>query len=191
VDHAHVFQTHYKREKTMNRKSTYLFTALAISVLSGCATQSSNDSGDAASGTPGAQTSSAQTRPAPAPAPSSTLSASRAAGKAPSARSIYYEFDRSELKTDDRRLVEQYARYLRENPDAKVRIEGNADERGSSEYNLALGQRRAESVMNALRAGGLKEERLEAVSYGKEKPRAQGHDEKSWAENRRSDINYR
>jgi peptidoglycan-associated lipoprotein len=109
----------------------------------------------------------------------------------PGARSVYYEFDKSDLAAEDRRLVEQHARYLRANPNAKVRIEGNADERGSSEYNLALGQRRAEGVMKALRAGGVQDDRLEAVSYGKEKPKADGHDEKSWSENRRSDINYR
>jgi peptidoglycan-associated lipoprotein len=109
----------------------------------------------------------------------------------PGARSVYYEFDKSDLKAEDRRLVEANARYLRQHPDTKVRIEGNADERGSAEYNLALGQRRAEGVARALRAGGVAEDRLEAVSYGKEKPRAAGHDEKSWAENRRSDMVYR
>ena len=77
---------------------------------------------------------------------------------------------------------------LRANPDAKLKIEGNADERGSSEYNLALGQRRAEGVLRALKAGGVADDRLEAVSFGKEKPRGLGHDETSWAENRRSDF---
>jgi peptidoglycan-associated lipoprotein len=109
----------------------------------------------------------------------------------PGARSVYYEFDKADLSAEDRRLLEQHARYLRSNPSTKVRIEGNADERGSAEYNLALGQRRAEGVARALRAGGVTEDRLEAVSYGKEKPRAEGHDEKSWAENRRSDVVYR
>lgn len=176
----------------MNR--TQIFTALAAAlVIGGCATSgsdSASSTSDSASNQSGATSSSA---PAPAPAPSSQL-ASRSSGSrmgSPNARSVYYEFDKSDLSAEDRRLVEANARYLRQHPDTKVRIEGNADERGSAEYNLALGQRRAEGVAKALRAGGIQEDRLEAVSYGKEKPKADGHDEKSWAENRRSDINYR
>jgi peptidoglycan-associated lipoprotein len=177
----------------MNR--TQIFTALAAAlVIGGCAT-SGSDSASSTSGTAGSQSSATSgSAPAPAPAPSSQLSG-RSSGSArtgsPNARSVYYEFDKADLSAEDRRLVEANARYLSQHPDTKVRIEGNADERGSAEYNLALGQRRAEGVAKALRAGGVAEDRLEAVSYGKEKPKADGHDEKSWAENRRSDINYR
>jgi peptidoglycan-associated lipoprotein len=181
----------------MNR--TQIFTALAAAlVIGGCATQST----DTAAPAPAARTASAnaQSSPAPAPAPQSATDISMGQGGrggyggktgSPNARSVYYEFDKSDLSAEDRRLVEANARYLRQHPDTKVRVEGNADERGSAEYNLALGQRRAETVAKALRAGGVAEDRLEAVSYGKEKPKADGHDEKSWAENRRSDINYR
>lgn len=176
----------------MNR--TQIFTALAAAlVIGGCAT-SGNDAASTSSGSAGSQSSAtSSSAPAPAPAPSSQLS-SRSSGSRtdnPTARSVYYEFDKSDLSAEDRRLIEANARYLRQHPETKVRIEGNADERGSAEYNLALGQRRAETVAKALRAGGVQEDRLEAVSYGKEKPKAYGHDEKSWAENRRSDINYR
>lgn len=177
----------------MNR--TQIFTALAAAlVIGGCAT-SGNDATSSSSGTAGNQSSAtSSSAPAPAPAPSSQL-AGRSSGaskmRSPDGRSVYYEFDKSDLSAEDRRLIEANARYLRQHPDTKVRIEGNADERGSAEYNLALGQRRAETVAKALRAGGVQEDRLEAVSYGKEKPKAYGHDEKSWAENRRSDINYR
>jgi len=181
----------------MNR--TPLFAALAAAlVIGGCATSGNDSASSTASGTAGSQSSATSSAaPAPAPAPSSQLSSGRSGNTSsarmgqPGARSVYYEFDKSDLAAEDRRLVEQHARYLRANPNAKVRIEGNADERGSSEYNLALGQRRAEGVMKALRAGGVQDDRLEAVSYGKEKPKADGHDEKSWSENRRSDINYR
>ena len=173
-------------------------SALAAAlVIGGCATQSTDESTSNAAATAGNQAgATAKSASAPAPAPSSQLAGSRSSTNAgrvgePGARSVYYEFDKSELNAEDRRLIEQHARYLRANPNAKARIEGNADERGSSEYNLALGQRRAEGVMKALRAGGVQEDRLEAVSYGKEKPKASGHDEKSWSENRRSDINYR
>jgi len=182
----------------MNR--TQMFTALAAAlVIGGCATSGNDSASSTTAGTAGSPSSSATSKaaPAPAPAPSSQLSSGRTGSTSsarmgqPGARSVYYEFDKSDLDAEDRRLVEQHARYLRANPNTKVRIEGNADERGSSEYNLALGQRRAEGVMKALRAGGVQDDRLEAVSYGKEKPKADGHDEKSWAENRRSDINYR
>jgi peptidoglycan-associated lipoprotein len=179
----------------MNR--TQIFTALAAAlVIGGCAT--TDNSSTAAADAPRAGSSSqASSSPAPAPAPQNSSQLSRQGSRAgftrgtPSARSVYYEFDQADLKAEDRRLVEANARYLRDHPDTKVRIEGNADERGSAEYNLALGQRRAEVVARALKAGGVTDERLEAVSYGKEKPRADGHDEKSWAENRRSDMVYR
>jgi len=177
----------------MNR--THIFTALTAALLiGGCATQSSSESASTApTGTAGTH-ASASTTPAPAPAPSSRMASSRNSTSAPGQpgpRSVYYEYDKADLSAEDRRLIEANARYLRAHPEAKVRVEGNADERGSAEYNLALGQRRAETVARALRAGGVQEDRLEAVSYGKEKPRADGHDEKSWAENRRSDMVYR
>ena len=103
-------------------------------------------------------------------------------------RSVYYEFDRYEVKPEYRALVESHARWLRANPAARLTIEGNTDELGSREYNVALGQRRAESVTSLMATMGVKPEQIEAVSFGKEKPRAQGHDEAAWSENRRSDF---
>lgn len=116
--------------------------------------------------------------------------ATQALSARPSERSVYYEFDKSNIRAEDRRLLEANARYLREHPSVSVRVEGNADERGSAEYNLALGQRRAEAVSKTLKVLGVSESRVEAVSLGKEKPKKAGHDESSWAENRRSDIVY-
>jgi peptidoglycan-associated lipoprotein len=107
-----------------------------------------------------------------------------------SKRSIYYEFDRYDILTEFAPMVEAHANLLRENADLRVRIEGNCDERGSTEYNLALGQRRADSVKKALTVLGVPAGRVEAVSYGEEKPKAKGQDEDSYAENRRSDILY-
>jgi peptidoglycan-associated lipoprotein len=103
-------------------------------------------------------------------------------------RSVYYEFDRYEVKPQYRALVESHAAWLRANPRGRLLVTGNTDEHGTSEYNLALGQKRAESVTRMLVILGAKPEQVEAVSYGKEKPRAAGHDEASWAENRRSDF---
>jgi peptidoglycan-associated lipoprotein len=92
------------------------------------------------------------------------------------------------VKPEYRSLVEQHARHLRDNPSAKIVVEGNADERGSREYNVALGQKRAESVMKMMVVLGARANQIEAVSYGEEKPRLTGHDESAWAENRRSDF---
>jgi peptidoglycan-associated lipoprotein len=103
-------------------------------------------------------------------------------------RSVYYEFDQYDVKAEYRALVETHARWLRANPKGRLTIEGNTDERGSREYNVALGQRRAESVTTLMLLMGVKPEQIEAVSFGKEKPRAGGHDEGAWAENRRSDF---
>ena len=105
-------------------------------------------------------------------------------------RSVYFDFDKYAIKDEYKSLVEAHAKYLVSRPDRKVSIQGNADERGGSEYNLALGQKRAEAVRKALNLLGVKDAQVEAVSFGKEKPKALGHDEAAWAENRRADFAY-
>lgn len=180
----------------MVRTSIHLSIALSSAVFVGCATQATNEAAPAPAAKQATRTASSAPAPAPAPSSSITLgqggsSGAKTSAKQPATRSVYYELDVADLKAEDRRVVEAHARYLLQHPEAKVKIEGNADERGSSEYNLALGQRRAEGVARALRAGGVSPDRLEAVSYGKEKPIANGHDEKSWSQNRRSDMVYR
>jgi peptidoglycan-associated lipoprotein len=107
-----------------------------------------------------------------------------------SKRSIFYEFDKFEVKDEYKALVEAHAKYLRENPGAKMLIQGNTDERGSREYNVALGQRRSEGVRRMLMLLGAREDQIEAVSLGEEKPRAQGSEESAWSQNRRSDMLY-
>jgi len=107
-----------------------------------------------------------------------------------SKRSVYYEYDKSDIASEYRALVEAHARYLRDNPNARVTVEGNCDERGSREYNVALGQRRSEGVKKAMQLLGARDQQIEAVSFGEEKPKANGHDEAAWSQNRRSDINY-
>jgi peptidoglycan-associated lipoprotein len=87
-------------------------------------------------------------------------------------------------------VVEAHAKYLNAHKDRKVIIQGNTDDRGGAEYNLALGQKRAEAVRKALALLGVSEAQVEAVSFGKEKPKALGNDEAAWAENRRADIAY-
>ena len=108
-----------------------------------------------------------------------------------SKRSIYYDYDKYDIKDDYKPIVDAHAKYLREHADAKMLIQGNTDERGSREYNIGLGQRRADGVRRLLILLGAKEEQIEAVSLGEEKPRASGTSEQAYAENRRSDILYR
>jgi len=107
-----------------------------------------------------------------------------------SKRSIYYDFDKFDVKDEYRPLVEAHAKFLKEHPTAKMLIQGNTDERGSREYNVGLGQRRSDGVKNMLKLLGVKEEQVEAVSLGEEKPKAEGHDESAWSQNRRSDMLY-
>ena len=105
-------------------------------------------------------------------------------------RSVYFDFDSYSVKSDYDSLLKAHAQYLQSHPQRHILIQGNTDERGTAEYNLALGQKRAEAVRKALEADGVAESQMEAVSLGKEKPMAQGHDEASWAQNRRADIIY-
>ena len=105
-------------------------------------------------------------------------------------RSVYFDFDSYTVKSDYQGMLTEHAKYLGGNKGRKILIQGNTDERGTSEYNLALGQKRAEAVRRSLASMGVPDAQMEAVSLGKEKPKATGHDEASWAENRRADINY-
>ncbi len=105
-------------------------------------------------------------------------------------RSVYFDYDSYVVKDEFKPVVEAHAKYLVANKGRKILIQGNTDERGGREYNLALGQKRAEAVRKALALLGVPESQVEAVSLGKEKPKATGSDEASWAENRRSDIVY-
>ena len=105
-------------------------------------------------------------------------------------RSVYYLKDVDAVQEQDKRTVQAYAKYLAEHPNRSVRLEGHADERGSSEYNLALGQRRAEGVKKMLLVGGVKDGQIESVSYGEEKPMSTAHDETAWSQNRRTDLIY-
>ena len=107
-----------------------------------------------------------------------------------SKRSIYFDYDSSTVKDEFKPLVTAHAKYLTDNRGRRVVIQGNTDERGSREYNLALGQRRSDSVKKMMLLLGVRDAQVETVSFGEEKPRATGSDEAAWAENRRSDIVY-
>lgn len=106
-------------------------------------------------------------------------------------RIFYFAYDRSVLSPDDLASLEMHGTFLRDNPDRSVVIEGHADERGTREYNLALGERRADSVRSFLVSSGVSPRQIEIVSYGEERPEDPGHDEAAWARNRRAVLIYR
>jgi peptidoglycan-associated lipoprotein len=105
-------------------------------------------------------------------------------------RSVYYDFDSFTVKDEYKPVVSAHAKYLTDNRGRRIVVQGNTDERGSREYNLALGQKRAESVKKMMVLLGVGDNQVETVSFGEEKPKAAGSDEGSYAENRRSDIVY-
>jgi peptidoglycan-associated lipoprotein len=102
--------------------------------------------------------------------------------------SIYFDFDKSDLKPEAQTVLKKKADWLRRNPGYSIRIEGNCDERGTNEYNLALGERRAASAKKFLAAMGIAENRMSIISYGEERPVDPGHNEAAWAKNRRDDF---
>jgi peptidoglycan-associated lipoprotein len=182
----------------------------ALSILAGCSTtpdqkapvDDRNPLGATApgSGTSGASTSGtgASGLSGSAIAPSAGTSTVASTARSPltdpanilSKRSVYYDYDSYVIKDEFKPLVEAHGKYLRDNRAAHVIVQGNTDERGGREYNLALGNKRAESVKKMLSLLGVQEAQVETVSFGKEKPRNAGHDEAAWAENRRSDLVY-
>lgn len=108
----------------------------------------------------------------------------------PSNRSIYFDYDSFAIRSDSQPLIEAHAKYLNSKKGQKIIIQGNTDDRGGREYNLALGQKRAEAVRKSFLLLNVPESQMEAVSFGKEKPKALGRNEAAWAENRRADIVY-
>jgi peptidoglycan-associated lipoprotein len=148
--------------------------------------------------TPAAGTGLTGSAIAPASGTTATATQAGAAGRTPlndpasilSKRSVFYDYDSFVVKDEFKPLIEAHGKYLRENKNARVIIQGNTDERGGREYNLALGHKRAESVKKMLSILGVQEVQMETVSFGKEKPRNPGTDEAAYAENRRSDLVY-
>ena len=105
-------------------------------------------------------------------------------------RSVYFDLNEYTVQTKYQKQLSTHASYLKANPRQKIIIQGNTDERGTAEYNLALGQRRSDAVRKSLNLMGVSDDQMEAVSFGKEKPKAEGDSEGAWAENRRADIVY-
>ena len=164
-------------------RSFKLFTVCAA-VLAACShSQPAPEASPASEQKAAVQPAPPRAQPPPAPA--------EPAPKPPEPRqtttSIYFEYDSSTLSEDARASLTRLAPAASQDG-ATVRIEGNCDERGSVEYNLALGQRRADAAKSYLVRSGVPAARITAISYGEERPKAQGHDEDAWRENRRDDI---
>ena len=125
------------------------------------------------------------TRPVAAESPMAAFERMRAAR---AADSVYFDLDRFAIKSDQSTAVSEHAKLALAFSNDHVTLQGNCDERGSREYNLALGQRRADAVKQSMVLLGVPQDRIETISFGKEKPRAQCHDENCWAQNRRADF---
>ncbi len=164
-----------------------VISIVLLNLLAACASQKPHEEASA----PAAPVAkAAEVSTAAAPATQTAVDALNDPKSILAGRSVYYPFDVAAVQDTDKPLVQAHGKYLSENAARKVRLEGNCDERGSNEYNLGLGQRRADGVQKMLELGGAKAGQLTSVSYGEEKPRAAGHEEASWAQNRRTDINY-
>ncbi len=184
-----------KHDLRISRLALWTGIALAV-VLAGCQQNppaekaaaveernvaTGNNAGAATSGTTGANVSGTATGEGnPLRDPRSILSK----------RSVFFDFDSYAVKDDYRPLIDAHGKYLQAHRSARMTIQGNCDERGSREYNIALGQRRADAVKRMMLLDGATDQQIETVSFGKEKPRNPGHDEGAWAENRRDDFVY-
>jgi peptidoglycan-associated lipoprotein len=173
----------------MDYRVRYAILGVVLAVgAAGCASKGGPEQPLAPSvpGTDNAQPSGAQTGLGPDGSP---LAAEAPRG-APMQRIIYFDYDRSEIRDQDRAALDANGKYLAANPGLKARLEGHADERGSREYNLALGERRAQEVKRYLGILGVSGQQMNTLSYGEEKPVDAGHAETSWQMNRRVEINY-
>ncbi len=178
----------------MNKKILLLAAAVIGAGLAGCAskeapkdtpvetrtaaTTSTTTPGTTGSTTPTAPTSNVAINPLKDP------------NNILSKRIIYFEYDQDSVKGEYQAVVQAHAKYLADNRGRKIRLEGHADERGSREYNMALGQRRGDAVRKATNLLGVANDRMETVSFGEDKPRATGSDEAAWSQNRRVEIVY-
>ena len=154
---------------------------VALLALAACA----KDETRPAEETPPADTSS--TTPYSGPSAGSSVTEAPTASL-PNIRTIHFAFDSSDISGDNQTIVEGWAAYLAANAGAKVRLEGHCDERGTREYNVGLGERRANAVLQALTSRGVSQSQLSVTSFGEERPVAEGHDESAWTQNRRVEI---
>jgi peptidoglycan-associated lipoprotein len=177
---------------------SFLSSVAAVALVAGCTSTPEDQTKAPVTEAQKPATSAPEPIARTAPVPSVDVTGRQTPGSGPvppkagalARRSIYYELDQFDVKDEYRGLVEAHAKFLRENPAARILIQGNTDERGSREYNVGLGQRRSDGVKKMLILLGARDNQIESVSLGEEKPQAEGHGEDAWSKNRRSDILY-
>jgi peptidoglycan-associated lipoprotein len=170
------------------KMKTTLSAAVALALMYGCAStpETKPTEPQASPAQPSAPPPAAEVKPLQ---PSTVQSESLKEGTL-GKRSVYYDLDKYDIKDEYRPLLQAHGKYLAEHGSAKMLVQGNCDERGSREYNIALGQRRSEGVKRMLVLMGAKDSQVEPVSLGEEKPRCTEHTESCWSQNRRSDMLY-
>ena len=176
----------------MNKSLISVLIALSLAACSTTPTDTTApvEHRGATTGNPGAGTTATTARAAtPTPAPAATANPGDPKNLL-AKRSVYFDFDSFAIKDEDKSVIEAHGRYLQGSRNSRLTVEGNTDERGSREYNIALGQRRADAAKKAMMLMGATDVQIETISFGKEKPKNAGHDESAWAENRRDDLRY-
>jgi peptidoglycan-associated lipoprotein len=177
----------------LNRNKLVMLMAVAV-IAAGCKTAPSTDT-DSTSST---DTSSSSSSSGVSTGGVATVDANRGSsqgaagpeGALAAQRVIYFDFDSSDIRTEYVDVIAAHGRFLASNATVRVRLEGHSDERGSREYNIGLGERRAQTVRRALLLQGVQESQVATVSYGEERPAAAGNDENAWSKNRRVEIVY-
>jgi len=178
----------------MNMSRLALIAAVSSAFLAGCASNVKLDDKPApveSRSTSSTTGSGSGASASGSPSKVASVDLTKSASAAELAKVVYFDYDSFVVKDEFRPVVEAQAKLLSTDRSKKLSIEGHTDERGGSEYNLALGQKRAESVAKALKLLGVNDGQVEAVSFGKERPAVQGSDEAAWAKNRRAELNNR
>jgi peptidoglycan-associated lipoprotein len=171
-----------------------LFAAAAL--LAGCPKKATTVEPPTGSQVPGAggggeaNGEGASTSTSPLGGDTGTMGGAQGGPNASIGRIIYFDFDKSDIRPEFTAIITANAQYLSAHPGAKLKLEGNTDERGTREYNIGLGERRAQAVRRALMLQGASENQLTTVSFGAERPAAEGDDEAAWAKNRRVELVY-
>jgi peptidoglycan-associated lipoprotein len=175
-------------KKLMTVLITVAFISTTLLVMTSCAKKNVKAEGTTTGGTPPATSAQGPAAGGPGKESAPATPAEADVIKIITTGSIYFDFDKAELSAASKDILKKKADVLRDNPKLSVTIEGHCDERGTNEYNLALGERRADAAFKYLNAMGIAADRLKTVSYGEEKPAAAGHDEAAWSKNRRDEF---
>ena len=168
----------------MKKLALYLMIAIAAAACASKETRTEPEVTDKSTQPPTASASGTQGRVTPTQ-PNTGITGNELTTGTLAKRSVYFDFDSNSVKDEYRGLIQAHSRYMTDHRDSRIRIEGNCDERGTREYNLALGERRAQAVKNVLVALGIPASRISTISYGKERPAVVGSTEEAYAQNRR------